>query len=258
MGRRLGQAAIEYVTQYGWMLVAASIVGGTVYTQIPTACNLEAQGFEEDVEISQVGIDKDQELLMSFRRKTVDEINIKQVRLNGSETIYQNQSFRLPRERSASTQLTEVERSTSCNNYQLTIVYDKGPVPSIKQTVDLRLPVSMAKVLKPFLKTIGGEVNSISTSSTILATNDTVCIGGNCPSNDKGKYKDVEYVNRSGDQMTGTLYTNNINWSCIGGNCPIEEGSLKGYVSEENQTLDGTLNVTEIKPDNQLCMGETC
>ena len=42
-----GQSAIEYVTTYGWMLVAVSIVGGTMYTQVDIndGCQLTTTGF---------------------------------------------------------------------------------------------------------------------------------------------------------------------------------------------------------------------
>jgi PKD repeat protein len=43
----LGQSSIEYLTTYGWMVVAVSIVGGTIYTQIDVSdgCTLGTSGF---------------------------------------------------------------------------------------------------------------------------------------------------------------------------------------------------------------------
>lgn len=43
----LGQSSIEYLTTYGWMLVAVSIVGGTMYTQVDVSdgCTLGTSGF---------------------------------------------------------------------------------------------------------------------------------------------------------------------------------------------------------------------
>jgi hypothetical protein len=141
----------------------------------------------------------------------------------------------------------------------LTVVYDKGPVPSVTQSVDVRLPVEIARVLQPFLEIFGGEVDSIDTNSSIMAADGDACIGRSCDTTgNRGEYSDAEYVDRSGDEMTGTLFTNAIEWKCIGEGCQVEQGSLSGYVSSQNNTLDGTLNVTQIKPENNLCMGQTC
>lgn len=259
MSGNLGQAAIEYITQYGWMVLAVSLVGGTVYTQIPTSCNLQVQGFDEDVQISQTGINQDGELLLSLRKKTLDPVKVKQIRLNGSETVYQNRTFNLEGTQEKAVEVIDVDRAESCQDYSLTVVYDKGPVPSVTQSVDVRLPVEIARVLQPFLEIFGGEVDSIDTNSSIMAADGDACIGRNCATTgNQGQYSEAEYVDRSGDEMTGTLFTNAVEWRCIGESCQVEKGSLPGYVSSQNNTLDGTLNVTQIKPENNLCMGQTC
>jgi hypothetical protein len=42
-----GQSSLEYLTNYGWMLVTVAIVGGTMYSQIggTNTCNIQTSGF---------------------------------------------------------------------------------------------------------------------------------------------------------------------------------------------------------------------
>ncbi|QGA80385.1 hypothetical protein [Candidatus Nanohalobium constans] len=254
-----GQSSIEYLANYGWMVVAVALISGTVYTQIPDPCNLEPQSLgTRDVKISEMGITTSQELALSLQSMVAEEVVIDQIIIEGNETLYNNQSKALYRS-SEPFNLGGATKTEECNDFTFTVVYDRAEVPNIKQTTDIRLPVQLDSIQIPYLLIGGGEISSLESNSTFRATNSDICLGGNC--GDSGPTDDNrvrEYVNRSGDEMTGALETNSVEWGCIGGNCGVEEGSLEGYVSEENNTVDGTLNLTEIKPDNNLCMGQTC
>lgn len=256
---RKGQSSIEYLANYGWMIAAVALVSGTVYTQIPDPCNFEAKSLgTRDVKIADLGITTNQELALSIQSMVAKEVVIDQIIIEGNETIYNNQSSTLYRS-GEPYKLGKATKTEKCNDFTFTVVYDRGEVPNIKKTTDIRLPVQLDSINIPYLLIGGGEISTLESTSTFRATNSDICLGGNCE--DSGPTDDNrvrEYVNRSGDEMTGALETNSIEWGCIGGNCGVEEGSLEGYVSEENNTVDGTLNLTEIKPDNNLCMGQTC
>lgn len=145
MSTMKGQAAIEYLTQYGWMLLAAALVGSTVYTQIPTECSLDAQGLDENIKMVQIGINTDEELILSLRKRTPEPVEVKKITLNGSEEeINKSLSLSLESRNQKSTSLTQVERTEGCQKYRLTVVYDKGPIPSIKNTADLNIPVKIS------------------------------------------------------------------------------------------------------------------
>lgn len=62
--------------------------------------------------------------------------------------------------------------------------------------------------------------------------------------------------------MTETLFVDNITYEstiCFGELCAVETGSATGDLVNSN-TFNGTLNVTEIKPDSaqQICAGTEC
>lgn len=253
-----GQAALEYLTTYGWMLVAVGLVGGSIYSQVDQSCNLEVEGLEtNDVVIDRIGVSEDDDLLFSFRSMVIDEVKIKQVELEGNDTLYSNRTIRLG-DNPETVELGNIQKTESCQDYEFTVVYDKGPVPSIKETASFRLPIILDRALIPYLFESGGEINEVNSTSTLRATNSDICLGDNCPDTEKEEKTEGNYVNRSGDEMTGTLKTNAIKWVCMGGNCGVETGSKEGFLSRENNTVDGTLNLTEIKPSNNLCMGKTC
>lgn len=251
-----GQAAIEYLTTYGWMILAVGLVGGTVYTQLPQPCNFEASIGSEHLMIENMGVTQRGELAVSFRRSVPEEVVIQQAYIKDNQTLYSNETTRIERT-GTPIRIGNVERTQDCQQYQLQVEYDKGVIPDIKKSTTLRLPITLDKVLQPYLTIKGGNINSLSSSSTFRATNSDICIGGRCPDNlPKDDNREKQFVNRSGDQMQGTLEVGKLDWECIGGNCGVEQGSLKGYVSEENNTIDGTLNLTEIKPYNNLCLGQ--
>jgi hypothetical protein len=253
-----GQAAIEYLATYGWMILAVALVGGTIYSQIPEPCNFEVRNLKtDDVVIRQIGVNEDENLAISFQTRSVKEVKLSQVKIQGNETIYSNRTVRLSQNPEA-VELGKAKKVESCRDYNFTVIYQKGVVPDIKQTVKFRLPIILDKVLIPYLFETGGEINELNSTSTIKATNSNLCIGRNCPDTEKEEKMKGNYVNRSGDQMTGTLKTNAIKWKCIGGNCKVEKGNNEGYLTNQNNTIDGTLNLTEIKPKQNLCMGKTC
>lgn len=253
-----GQAALEYLTTYGWMLVAVSLVGGSIYSQIDRPCNFDTRKLDtEDIVVDKVGISDRDDLMFSFRSMSIDEIKIKQVKLKGNDTLYSNKTIRLS-ESPEPVELGNVEKTESCQDYEFTVVYDRNDVPGIKETAKFRLPVILDRILIPYLYESGGEITEVNSTSTLMATNSDICLGGNCPDTEKDEKVEGNYVNRSGDELTGTLKTNAIKWKCMGGNCDSETGNLDGFLSSENNTVDGTLNLTELKPDQNLCMGKTC
>lgn len=253
-----GQAAIEYIADYGWMLVAVALVGGSIYSQIDRPCNFETRDLDtNEVVVDKVAVSDESDLMFSFRSMVIDEVQIQQVKLEGNETLYSNRTVRLS-EDPEPVELGNVEPTESCQDYEFTVVYDRGPVPGIKETASFRLPVILDRILIPYLFESGGEIEEVNSTSSLMATNSDICLGGSCPDTEKEEKVEGNYVNRSGDELTGTLKTNAIKWECMGGNCNATKGELDGFLSSENNTVDGTLNLTELKPDQNLCMGRTC
>jgi hypothetical protein len=63
--------------------------------------------------------------------------------------------------------------------------------------------------------------------------------------------------------MTGTLFVDNItdlSDICYGEKCAVEAGSNTGLLGEDGNDLDGSLNITELKPDSadEICAGTKC
>lgn len=251
----LGQSAIEYLTTYGWMLIVVAVAGSTIYTQLPSGCDLDANQLEAgDVQITDIGIDQDGNLMFGIRSATSEDIILKKIQLLGEKSVSNQTGTELGLD-STSIQVEKANEIEQCQEVEMQVTYDKGSLNNLQETTTIELPLELVNVVSKILEVSGGTFPAIESTSSIKGTQTDLCIGGNCASTTSS---DDKKVNRSGDTLKGTLYTESIDYECMGGNCPDTTGTYDGFLSIENNTVDGTLKVTEIKPDTKLCMGSTC
>jgi hypothetical protein len=61
-----GQSAIEYLTTYGWMLLAVSAAASVTYTQIGTSCPFEIEGVSSSsgLSVEQLGAKEGEDIKM--------------------------------------------------------------------------------------------------------------------------------------------------------------------------------------------------
>ncbi|MEF8880725.1 MAG: hypothetical protein V5A72_02770 [Candidatus Nanohaloarchaea archaeon] len=246
------QSGIEYLITYGWMVIAIGVIGGGLYQYSDSGCNLEVSGLQgADLRAEDVAIDSDNQLNLAFRSSSNRQIRITEVTAGNGSLVQLNDLILEPGETRAY-EFAETNSTEDCAEVELEVQYDIGPVNNQRFYGELRAPAKLVKAIVKYLAISGGEIDRLKVESTIKPSTGDICVGDQCSLTDTG---DSEYVNRSGDEMTGYLEVRELEFNCFGDECSTETGTYPGYVSLSNNTMDGTLNVTEINPERDLCLG---
>jgi hypothetical protein len=259
-----GQSAIEYLTTYGWMLLVVGIAGGSVYTVVQDSSQVsKTSGLANaDVQVTDFAVTSEGDLQMVVRAAAAEQVRLNEIELVDQENqnlkAVNAEGFTLPVGGSRTVSLSNVQRSENTNTYEVIITYDAGGLNSLQATGTITGPIEIVEVVVERLLASGGEIDSLDIQASLRSSDgNPVCLGESCPSTEGGG--DQEYVDRSGDEMTGTLQVDDVEFNCLGNSCSVSTGSLTGNVSNVNNTMDGTLNVTEVKPINApVCLGGSC
>lgn len=121
------QSAIEYLITYGWMLVAVSIVGGSVYSFVGQPCISSSSGsFGESVSVNEFGLQANSNnISYIIENGNNDAVKIKSVKFesNGKTAVSSLDSRINPLE-SKSFSINGFAQKESCNTMQVNIIYD--------------------------------------------------------------------------------------------------------------------------------------
>lgn len=254
------QSAIEYLITYGWMLIAVSIVSGIAYSTVQPQCQTEVTGFQSNqISITDEGITEEDLFAIIIQSRGSERITVNNVELEtDNEAVNRNREVVIDPGQTQQYEVVEIEQyDDSCVQAEFTINYDLGPLEAQRATGSAQIPASLVQAIENFLSVGGGEIETLQVNSSIktsqFAEGDNICIGSDCTpirtSND-------DPIERSGDTMEGTLETNNLEMECIGSACATETGTASGVVSNINNSVDGTLNVTEVRPITSICIGD--
>lgn len=250
------QSAIEYLVTYGWMLVIVAIVSGFIFNFVSTECKLEiSDASGSTISIQDEAITSDNQLKLVFRSISENEVQIREVSIeDNNNSILQSDDIRIMPGSSEVYELAEVEeKETKCTDAKLEVNFDEGPLTNQVTTFDVQLPVSLIQAVEKLLDIEGGEIDKIIIESQLSPeTGSKICIGNKCQNQDI--QESDQGVNRSGDSLKGPLIASEISVDCIGSACysgDFQEGSLNGTVSNINNTMDGTLELDELRPLNE-------
>jgi hypothetical protein len=139
-----GQAAIEYLATYGWMLAAVAMVSGIVYSSTGAAfCQDSVSGFTgQSLRVEDFGMSADSaDMMLSVENQDsqgfynqLKEIQVKN--RDTGETIVASPDAQIIT--SGETEVFNIngfEKSNSCNTYNVELTYDRGDIlPSQKAT----------------------------------------------------------------------------------------------------------------------------
>lgn len=260
MTSKLGQSSIEYLVTYGWMLLAVSMAGTVVYNQAQVPCEIQVTGsYGSKIDVSRAAVTGNNKFSLVFESGTYEQLDVTQIKVQSENDgdIFYNETFQInPGADKAISIANAKRRESGCADVQMTVNFDEGPLENQQRKFNIQAPINILGEIIFELKISGGDVNALHVNSSIQPSNTTSCFGNNCNTTEGPETS--EYVSRSGDEMTGTLFTSELAVECIGNLCAVETGTLPGNVSNQNNTMDGTLNTTEIKPSSDLCIGETC
>lgn len=146
-----GQSAIEYLTTYGWMLIVVSVAGGTVYTTVDVSCNRESTGFySESLSVENFGVNQDNSLALSLENNDFNEMTLQAVNITSDDTSrYVNLSKNVSAGESVQASVPGYELSDGCYEYDVTMIYDRGPLEGQKIQGTLKAPIAAMDLSLP-------------------------------------------------------------------------------------------------------------
>ena len=146
-----GQSAIEYLTTYGWMLIVVSVAGGTVYTTMDVSCTSQSTGFySEALAVENFGVSQDNALAVSVRNNDYSEMTLQGLNVTADgDSRYVNLSKEVSAGESVQASVPGYELSDACYEYDVVMVYDRGPLEGQKLQGTLRAPISAMDLSVP-------------------------------------------------------------------------------------------------------------
>jgi len=280
---RKAQSSIEYLTTYGWMVIAVSLVGATIFTQIDIGgCEVQTSGFNPPSPIiGETGWSQDDSLLMSVENPRDEPIELREI-----EVIEDNQTVAsidldksIPGRADAQVSTDRFDRSENCNNRDLEVEYSSAGITQLKATGDIE-----------GLYDIVGLVGSIEVSPAAPDANQTVEFNASDSYSENGvesyiwdfgngetasgetastsyeragvytvelEVTDVEgnrasesrqifvggIVRNLGGSLIQINLSNTLASGCLGGECDTVDGGTDDTVSTAGDSIAGTLYV---------------
>lgn len=117
-----------------------------------------------------------------------------------------------------------------------------------------------------YVPEVGGSISSLQLEGNLTYGGTNLCIGESCSFSTGGSPSSEDsddVVSRSGDVMTGSLNTSTVITTgrmCIGNDCTERPGSLDGWVTDSQNTMDGFLRTDTVTYQSweDGCVGSNC
>lgn len=146
-----GQSAIEYLVTYGWMVLAVAIVGGVAYNSVSGSCSRSFTGFYADsVSVGSYGIDAQGNFKISLENNEYQTIKVERFNVSSTETTrYKDLSVFVGPGESTDLKVPGYSRSETCQNLQVKMVFDRGPLEGQVVRGTIEAPISVDAVQPP-------------------------------------------------------------------------------------------------------------
>jgi PKD repeat protein len=254
-----GQSGIEYLTTYGWMIVAASVVGGTMYTQVDTdTCGPRADGFSAPFPTVEEVYQYDNGTVVLDVRNPDDssvEVNEIVIREDGEEVGILDLNKQVNGQASEFIDTNRFKTSESCETRDIQINYDSGTLSGLTSNGTLTGRLDLVKLKALF-----------SVNQTFPATNEQIMFNA---SDTDGK-NSIEHYNWSfgdGNTAKGEKVTHTYSQPGLY-NAELKVEDTEGIIdSETAQIFVGGLlevggdNISSLKVSDSLvvkCAGGNC
>jgi predicted transport protein len=130
-----GQSAIDYMMNYGWMLIVVALIGSAIFSVFQSSSIESISGFSgEAIDVKDVGLTPEGDLKINIRNTASEEVEVKSVELIDSATgatTRINPSTPVPVGSAGIVEMYGFERSTSTNEQEIKITYDKGDLKNL-------------------------------------------------------------------------------------------------------------------------------
>lgn len=124
-----GQAAIEYLTTYGWMILVVGLAMTALYPQVEPECKVEVR---EDFRSSGLLLEKAElnktgDFHVVLDSNADENITIKNVSISGNNQFtYKDEEKTIDPGSEIIYQVGEAERDGQCRTYELNLSFDRG------------------------------------------------------------------------------------------------------------------------------------
>jgi len=135
-----GQSAIEYLATYGWMFLALAAVSSYAFSTISLGCSDDLEGlYTNSLEVNEFGFDIDNKFRLSVTSTVSHNITVTELNFNTDEESKFKSFNRLlaPGETQEFT-VEGFEDSSSCQEMDMELIYDKGPLNGQKAAATVK------------------------------------------------------------------------------------------------------------------------
>jgi len=125
-----GQSAIEYLTTYGWMLLAVSVAAGTTFGTLQDSCTRNSAFVNTDtVGIDQFGLTNDGYLSLAVQNNEYERVEVKGLEID-AEYMDRSKNTSVTVEPGEISEVSMPGFSTSgtCRDISVKFIYDRGPL----------------------------------------------------------------------------------------------------------------------------------
>lgn len=122
------QSAIEYLVTYGWMLVAVSVVSGTIYSFTGQECLESTSGFTgNSLQINDFGVSSENEIKLLAESRSDQNIQVKKIEFQNQGDSRELELYQdLEPFGTSNLDIPGFRQSDSCNTLDVNIIYDIG------------------------------------------------------------------------------------------------------------------------------------
>ena len=145
MGRK-GQAAIEFLTTYGWMVVAVAVLGGTTYTTLSSGCELSVSGATGGFpQTSKIGQYANQTVVMEVENPQEKSVTVETINFSKDGDVVAsvdvNKDINGKASKAVST--NRFKNTESCQTYSASINYSTESLSNLESTFKVSGPVKI-------------------------------------------------------------------------------------------------------------------
>lgn len=264
--RRKGQAAIEYLATYGWMLAAVAMVSGIVYSSTgANFCSNSVSGFTgQSLVVEDAGLSANNaDLMLSVENQDSQGFynQFKQIEIENRDTderIVDSPEAGSQIIQPGTTKVFDIngfEGSNECNTFDITITYDRGSILTGQKAVGTL--TTNAEIFSESYDQYNSEEDSSHVDTSIDNTNSPI---------EEGENLEVDYTaentgTKTGDQEIEFLFDNSVEDSRnvelapgegVSGTFTHTPGSTGDYsieVRSDNTSTSDTVTVQEPSQD---------
>jgi hypothetical protein len=143
VGTSKGQSAIEYLTTYGWMILAVAVVSGVAYSSIQSSCTETFSDFYTDaIEVNNFGIDGSGNFAISLKNSRYSKLEFNSINISIDDKYIQKEpELNLTAGESGQLKIPGFSDSEACNTLDVKINFDRGNLEDQDVTGIIRAPI---------------------------------------------------------------------------------------------------------------------